>query len=577
MCSSRSEEESGSQFRLQSAANSPFSGLLLGAVFFLSVFGVHLLDPTKTDWLMVGDRAQHYLGWEFFRHEPWRFPLGRIAGFGTPDGTSVVFTDSIPLMAIPLKALRWLLPQPFQFEGLWIITCYCLQGLFGWLLSALTTKRMGARALMTCFFLLSPALMFRFNEGHHALMAHWTILAALYLALQPVEVFRLRHPRLPWLAAWCLLLSVTGLIHLYLCVMVLVIYGGAVVTYLASGAGRPWHRQTLLALPPSMMGLGMYLDGSFVVSSSNWALPYISDFTLYSMNLLAPIRPLYDGKPEDAQFVSYFLSPAKMAMGGQHEGFNYMGVGAWLLVGLLLLAVIWFLATSRLHIPRPPVPVILGVFALGVVALSYQVTIGPKILYRMQVGPNIARWCEVFRSTGRFFWPASYLVLWLTFLAWGRLERRKPDVFMGLLSLAFTLQVLDLSQFFYHYARMIDPQAIYKTPLQSSFWGQALRQYENIAYYPQTDNHLYIPLALLAAPRGIGINVAYKARYNQGVLEQSNLQIKAELETAKLQNRTLYVFQDQALFEQLTKHLGGTHSLLRKVDGYNVAGLLPVP
>ncbi|HTA75907.1 MAG TPA: DUF6311 domain-containing protein, partial [bacterium] len=93
--------------------NSPFSGFFMGMVFFTSVFGFKILNPTYADWLFTGDSAQHYLGWEFFRNESWKNPLGLISSYGIPDGSSVVYTDSIPLLAIFFKIFKSILPQPF--------------------------------------------------------------------------------------------------------------------------------------------------------------------------------------------------------------------------------------------------------------------------------------------------------------------------------------------------------------------------------------------------------------------------------------------------------------------------------
>jgi hypothetical protein len=118
----------------------PAIGALVGILFFVAVFGVRILDPSYLGWQLTLDPGQHYLGWEMFRHEAWHFPLGRIAGYGTPDGSSVVYTDSIPLLAIPLKSIQWLLPKNFQYFGLWMLICYALQGVFGWLLSSLNTQ-----------------------------------------------------------------------------------------------------------------------------------------------------------------------------------------------------------------------------------------------------------------------------------------------------------------------------------------------------------------------------------------------------------------------------------------------------
>jgi len=49
----------------------------------------------------------------------------------------VGLTDSIPALAIPLKALNPLAGQAFHF-GSWIMACFVLQGLFGALLVRIT-------------------------------------------------------------------------------------------------------------------------------------------------------------------------------------------------------------------------------------------------------------------------------------------------------------------------------------------------------------------------------------------------------------------------------------------------------
>ena len=45
----------------------PLTGALLGALIFLLLYGVRVLDPTSVDWILNNpspDPAQHYLGWE---------------------------------------------------------------------------------------------------------------------------------------------------------------------------------------------------------------------------------------------------------------------------------------------------------------------------------------------------------------------------------------------------------------------------------------------------------------------------------------------------------------------------------
>jgi len=100
-------------------------GGLMGFVVFTLTYGLKVVDPTNIEWLLGGgDIKQHYLGWEFFRREDWSFPLGAIHQLAYPYGVSVTYTDSIPLMAIPFKLFSSVLPEHFQYLGIWGLLSY---------------------------------------------------------------------------------------------------------------------------------------------------------------------------------------------------------------------------------------------------------------------------------------------------------------------------------------------------------------------------------------------------------------------------------------------------------------------
>ena len=110
----------------------PLTGALLGALVFLAVYGVRVLDPTSVDWILNNpspDPAQHYLGWELFRRSPVHLPyIGANYNAVYPFRTSVLFTDSLPLAALLFKLLGGVLPARFQYFGWWGLACYMLQG-----------------------------------------------------------------------------------------------------------------------------------------------------------------------------------------------------------------------------------------------------------------------------------------------------------------------------------------------------------------------------------------------------------------------------------------------------------------
>ena len=104
---------------------------LAGILFFLALYGVQVLDPANPDWILNRgpDPSQHYLGWEFYRQSPLRLPfLGMSYSTVYPYRISVLYTDSIPLLALLLRPVAALLPAQFQYLGLWGIGCFALQG-----------------------------------------------------------------------------------------------------------------------------------------------------------------------------------------------------------------------------------------------------------------------------------------------------------------------------------------------------------------------------------------------------------------------------------------------------------------
>lgn len=106
-------------------------GALIGAVLFVLIYGFSVLNVTNDAWLLTGkDLQQHYIGWKYYRDAAWNFPIGLHDGLTHPYMVSVLYTDSIPLFAIFFKALSPLLPETFQYFGLFGLMCYMLNGGF---------------------------------------------------------------------------------------------------------------------------------------------------------------------------------------------------------------------------------------------------------------------------------------------------------------------------------------------------------------------------------------------------------------------------------------------------------------
>src|SRR5690554_6787498 len=133
--------------------------ILLGTILFFVLGGLSILAPSNTGWLMRGplDPQTNLFGWEYFRETPWlQFPLGANPKYGMEIGSSIIFSDSLPLFALLFKVVDPLLPETFQYFGLWVLICVLLQAIFSYLvLSHFTTSRW-LLGLGTALLLLLP-------------------------------------------------------------------------------------------------------------------------------------------------------------------------------------------------------------------------------------------------------------------------------------------------------------------------------------------------------------------------------------------------------------------------------------
>ena len=254
-----------------------FAGTLLGAV---------RIDPTSTLWLNESDIAQHYLGWHFFRGEPWMLPLGANPRYGLDMGSSIVFTDSIPLLALFFKAIRALLPGHFQYAGLWMAFCFIAQGFSALLLLRRFTRNPTVLVLGATMFMLSPVLVSR-TLGHFALVGQWTLLLALWLYFAPNS-----SSNRAW--AWRLLIAATALIHGYLLYFVLALWGTTMLRNRGEASFRYGRCIGNFVATALMLACVLWLGGWFEVPFSSATSG--GNYGQFAANLVSLVNPVW-GSP----------------------------------------------------------------------------------------------------------------------------------------------------------------------------------------------------------------------------------------------------------------------------------------
>jgi hypothetical protein len=164
--------------------------------------------------------------------------------------------------------------------------------------------------------------------------------------------------------------------------------------------------------------------------------------------------------------------------------------------------------------------------------------------------------------------PYYLVMFWVFQTLRNKLVLRK-SVFTFFIMLAFIIQAFDLSPFFKKTYQEFHVRPPYQTPLKSTLWESAVRDKKMILYYPQEDETYFVPLGLLAANAGMGLNVAYEARFDKNNRKTGQDQVFNQLETGKLLSNALYVFKDGDMYKRLKN--GSAHYFLGQADGLFIA------
>lgn len=532
--------------------------LLFGLLACWLVVGFLLIEPQNLGWIQHGDPVTHYLGWSFFRHDGWHWPLGLNPNYGLELSSSIVYSDSIPLLAIPFKWLGSILPNPFQYFGLWILGCFVLQAWFASRLMRLITPNSLLVWLGALFFLFSPPMIWRLHPfiGHLSLVGHFLILAALYLSLRPVRshCFRL----------WGVLLVVAILVHAYLFALVALIWAADLVS--RSRMGEQPELQVLkefiglLALLLLAAWMAGYLEMGGEVSTDQYG---VIGLNLYSL--------------VDPGIASYGLWSTwlpDLPEGVGHESFMYLGSG--LLALLILLPMRLFFKNTWLpwsvDLARW-MPLILLVVLLTLFALSHRLHIGDvtQVVVDFKSLPGIF---GAFRASPRFFWPVYYLIIWG--VLWVILKSCVPRNAVVLMVLAVLLQGYDIFSgvrpIRAHYTQPVAKTLV--PGLNDPFWQRAASHYRQVRLIPSVFSDTWhleqiYPLAIYADAYRLATNAVYLARYPEQGVERETLVREALLSGGGFDIETLYVFDDAHRARFLAAY-PDQRSALRRVDGLNV-------
>ncbi|HEX4348669.1 MAG TPA: DUF6311 domain-containing protein, partial [Vicinamibacterales bacterium] len=337
--------------------------LLPGLFGFLLVVGIRPLRPTNVRWIHGSDPLKDYMGWSFFRHAPWAFPLGANPQWGMEKaGASIFFSDSIPVLALILKPFSAILSEPFQYDGLWLLICFLLQSYFAWNLLARATPDLVTRACGTLLFVFAPPMMMRIGL-HYALVGQWVLLAAIWISIE-----RPRHV----IPAWALVVSLTVLVHPYLAAMVLALWAANWCARINMSRASAAMSVLEVVVVVGCCALTLWQVGAFMMPNGVGR----EGFGYYRMNLNTLFNP-----KDEAQMWSYFLPALPGASPGEYEGFSFLGLGGALcaVTGAVIAIARWRDVVTWMD--RARVWLLLACVGLTVAAATNDVSAGTHVFH----------------------------------------------------------------------------------------------------------------------------------------------------------------------------------------------------
>ena len=476
--------------------------MLLGAIVFITIFGIEIINPLNTQLIKNGyvekDIAQHYGGWLLYRNSPWQFPLGLGENIAIPYGETVTMTDSIPLFAIIFKLFSFILPQQFQYFGIFAFLCYVLQGAFSAKLISLFSKNKIFILFGTTLFLIVPILIER-TFRHTSLTAHFLIIAGLYYYFKNKDGVKKYTP--------FFILNILAItIHPYFLPFTFGIMFALVLEDMFL------NKQFLKSPLYFIISIILTVFVGWIIGAFGSASTSLIPYGVFNMNLNALYNPLSKGFDNWSQFLQ-----VKAQGEWQIDGFNYLGLGIMIaiLVGIIILFVKKELFSNICKLFKEKFGIVITCFILTVFAISNNITFGGLTILSIPLPKTILNFASMFRSSGRFANLLVYLLILFAIYSISKIQKKYISIII--LAIIFTIQLIDINNVLiqkhkYFYNKEQSGSQKIENRLNSDFWLSATKHADNILLLSQDVNPLIWDLAVISGEKDIKVNIGLIAR-----------------------------------------------------------------
>ncbi len=523
-------------------------GALFGALVFISLYGIKILDVTYDDWLLTGwyDLSQHYVGWELYRASGWHFPFGLCDTSFHPYLESVIYTDSIPVFSLIFKLLSPILPTTFQFFGLYGIFCFMMQGGVAKLLLRRIMKT-EAQCCIACVPFVFCAPLWQRMYYHTALSSHYLILLAILLYMEKDRIKLRRNRIILWSGLGALCISVHFTIYGMVSVMLL---GAALWEMLDEKPDEGSEKAALLSLIfrrakvflsflipyVALTVFVFYLFGGFYGNISG-----VSDgLGSYSANLNSLFNPI-----DYSRIIKEFP-----LIECQYEGLSYIGIMALILFLPAAAYIIRNFGSIWSSHRNGLISVISVSVILWIIALSPKVTFGSIVLFEIPVKGFIYDAWSLFRASGRFLWPVMYAVI-LIVLYYSRFELR--DLYVHILVIGCLLQLFEFS------GKVQSISKEYEKPVRADFeadlldlyeWNginhlQFMHDYYFGEFYGDKIRDQMIGYTQFALRHGMTVSNFHFSRDDMAKVRERIRECETELNEGRPEKDTMYIFRKE--------------------------------
>ena len=502
-------------------------GFITGAFLFILTYGVNVLDVTNDGWIFRVsdvDLHQHYIGWCHFRKSPWFFPLGLMDSLSYPYKMSILWTDSIPLFAIVFKLFRDFLPETFQYFGLYGFISFSLTGGTAALLIYKLCRNPLFAVLSVPFIAESFAMLQRMFY-HTSLTAHYLIIIPLLIFLDDSFRWSIKKKCCVWGAYFFFAV----MLHPYLWAM------GAVIA-LFSFIYEIIHIMTLVPalITGTVSALVTYL-GLFITGALYGNVEVSYSLVGYSSNLNTFINSLDMGR---------LLRGLPLQNPNQYEGFAYLGLGGL----ILLIFSVFYYAFNRRNAEKPDhrhlIFILCPVFFL--MSVFPDITLNSLLLFRIKVPASLEMILGVFRSNGRFIWPAMILLTAaaVTLISFSSKKKHIPAV---ILVLCLGIQFFDMSTLIASKREKFIPIGKqWNLDLENEALAAKLSGYEHIVIVPD-DISITEKVAFFAYKYGLTVNRFYFARNIDKEIEKTINDYHSECSAGSAPGNVIFVFDEVSM------------------------------